>query len=207
MAPDAPVPDADAQLQKGVPALFEESFSDPDTLTRNWIAADGMTIRRGVLVFAPPEAPRWFVGRTNANDFRDVAVTADVRVVRSTVGLVLRASADDRYYMIQLDLANDPTVVWFHTFTPDEKRGYRVQLVRARHVPRAGEWHRMRVVARGFRFDVFLGDAGGPLLHVASWGDLQRTYTEGAIGVWEHGGEAGEYRALRVDPLMPSGTT
>jgi hypothetical protein len=48
---------------------------------------------------------------------------------------------------------------------------------------------------------VFLGDIGGSLRHAASWEDPKRTYEEGAVGVWEHGGEAGEYRALRVDGI------
>ena len=206
-APDTPEPDDGAQVNPHGPALFEEPFSDQASLARNWVVAPGMTVRRGVLAFDPPKEAHWFVGMTNRNDFQDCALTADVRIVRGAVGLVLRASTQDRYYMIQFDLDNDPTIVWFHTFTPDERRGYRLQRVRARHVPRAGEWHRMRVVAHRFRFDVFLGDPSGPLLHAASWDDPQRTYAKGAIGVWEHGGEAGEYRALRVDPLIPRAKT
>ncbi len=59
----------------------------------------------------------------------------------------------------------------------------------------------MRVLARGDAFDVFLSEMDGPLRHCASWQDRDRTYHEGAVGVWEHGGEAGEYRHLRVETL------
>lgn len=59
----------------------------------------------------------------------------------------------------------------------------------------------MRVVVRGAAFQVFLGEPDGPLRHCASWLDSRQTYRCGAVGVWEHGGEAGEYRALRVDDV------
>jgi hypothetical protein len=59
----------------------------------------------------------------------------------------------------------------------------------------------MRVEARGAVFDVAVGELEGPLQHCASWRDSNETYRQGAVGVWEHGGEAGEYRGLRVDSL------
>jgi hypothetical protein len=59
----------------------------------------------------------------------------------------------------------------------------------------------MRLLARGAAFDVFLGEMDGPLHQCASWQDRNRTYQEGAIGVWEHGGEAGEYRNMHVETL------
>ena len=59
----------------------------------------------------------------------------------------------------------------------------------------------MKVVANDDAFDVFLGEPGGPLHHCASWRDRFRTFRQGAVGVWEHGGEAGEYRTLRVEAL------
>jgi ankyrin repeat protein len=194
-------PDADAQISKNAAPLFEAPFIDPEGLDRDWIVAPGMKVRRrGVLSFAPG-GRGFYMGITRRSDFADFALTLDVRIVRSAVGLALRATARDKYYMIQFDLANDASVVWFHTFTPASPRGYRLQRVRSPHAPLAGAWHRMRVVIRGYRFDVFLGDMGGPLRFCASWEDRERTYAQGAIGVWEAGGESGEYRALRMDPL------
>ena len=89
----------------------------------------------------------------------------------------------------------------FHTFTPAAEGGYRLELVPSAHVPLVGVWHRMQVVANENAFDVFIGEPGGPLHHCASWQDRLRTFRQGAVGVWEHGGEAGEYRALRVETL------
>jgi hypothetical protein len=60
--------------------------------------------------------------------------------------------------MVQFDLANNPSVVWFHTFTPSADEGYRFELVPSAVVPRAGAWHRMRVVVRGDAFEVLLGE-------------------------------------------------
>ena len=104
-------------------ALFDESFLEPTKLMRDWIVAPGMSARNGVLTFAPGREMGWCAGLTRRNDFRDFSLTSDVRVVSRAVGLVLRAAGPDQYYMVQFDLANDPTVVWFHTFTPKSGRG------------------------------------------------------------------------------------
>lgn len=182
-------------------ALFEESFADPAKLSHDWIVAPGMAVRNGVLTFAPGHDEGYCVGVTRRADFGDFAITADVRIVGAAVGLVLRAGDPGQYYMFQFDLAHNPSVVWFHTFTPSADGGYRVELVPSAIVPQAGGWHRMSVVARGYRFKVLLGEPDGPLRHCASWEDSWHTYRQGAVGVWEHGGEAGEYRALRVEEL------
>jgi hypothetical protein len=181
--------------------LFESSFADAESLSRDWIAAPGMTASGGVLTFAPDAHRGVCVARTREAGFRDFILTADVRIVRFAVAVVVRAIGPDQYYMIQFDLANDPSVVWFHTFTPTATNKYRLGRIPSAHVPREGEWHRMRVVANGPRFDVFLGDIGGPLLPCASWTDALNTFDEGAVGVWQHGGEAGQYRAFHVEAL------
>jgi len=181
--------------------LFQENFSDPVALMNDWIVAPGMSVRNSALLFAPDHDKGLCTGVTRRNDFRDFSLTADVRIVRSAAAFVLRARAPDEYYMVQFDLANDPTVVWFHTFTPSADEGYRLERVPSAHVPKAGVWHRMRVVARDNEFEVLLGEAGGELQHCASWQDRERTHRQGAVGFWEHGGEAGEYRRLRVDAL------
>jgi hypothetical protein len=103
--------------------------------------------------------------------------------------------------MVQFDIANNPSVVWFHTFTPAAENGYRLELVPSALEPQLGVWYQMKVVANDNAFDVFLGEPGSALHHCASWRDRLRTFRHGAVGVWEHGGEAGEYRALRVESL------
>jgi hypothetical protein len=182
-------------------SIFKENFTDPATLNENWIVAPGMSVENGVLFFGPDRDNGFCAGVTRRNDFRDFSLTADVRIVRGAVAFVLRARSPDEYYMVQFDLDNDPTVVWFHTFSPSIDEGYRVELVPSAQVPRAGEWHRMRVDVRNNEFQVLLGEPGGLLQHCASWQDPEHTWREGAIGFWEHGGEAGEYRDLRVDAL------
>ena len=160
-----------------------------------------MAIQRGLLAFCPRRDQGFCVGRTRRADFDDFSITVDVRIVSGAVGLVLRAMGTDRYYMVQFDLDNNPTVVWFHTFTPLAERGYELDLVPTVVVPRVGAWHRMRVTARGAAFDVFLGEIDGPLQHCAQWRDPRDRFRIGAVGVWEHGGEAGEYRDLRVESI------
>ena len=181
--------------------LFEEPFADQTKLIRDWVPCPGLAVRNGVLTFTPARDEGYCVGVTRRNDFRDFSLAVDVRIVSRAVGLVLRAGTPGHYYMVQFDLANDPSVVWFHTFTPAAEGGYRLELVPSAHMPLVGVWHRMRVVAKENAFDVFIGEPQGPLHHCASWQDELRTFRQGAVGVWEHGGEAGEYRALRVETL------
>ncbi|HJU73522.1 MAG TPA: hypothetical protein VJ717_07235 [Gemmatimonadaceae bacterium] len=180
-------------------ALYEEPFDDPARLARDWIVAPGMAIRNGVLSFAPDWNEGFCVGRTRRHDFSDFALTVDVRIVRSAVAMVLRAVGPQEYYMVQFDIANNSNVVWFHTFTPAVDEGYRLDLVPSDHIPREGEWYRMKTVAEGNTFTVSLGRPDGMLQPCATWIDQHNTYTQGAVGLWEHGGEAGEYRALRVE--------
>jgi hypothetical protein len=181
--------------------LFEEPFADSEKLTRDWVVASGMTIRHGVLAFCPGPAEGYCLGLTRRTDFLDFTITADVRIVSGAAGLVLRAVGAGQYYMVQFDLANDPSVVWFHTFTPSVEEGYRVELVPSAIVPLAGEWYRWQVTVRAATFDVRLSEQGKPFERCASWRDLNETYRQGAVGVWEHGGEAGEYRDLRVESI------
>ena len=181
--------------------LFEESFDDQAKLTRDWVTCPGMAVRNGVLAFAPDRDQGYCVGVTRQDKFRDFSVVADVRIVSGAVGLVLRAVAPGQYYMVQFDIANNPSVVWFHTFTRAAVNGYRLELVPSVLVPQIGVWYRMKVVANDNAFDVFLGEPGSSLHPCASWRDRLSTFRHGAVGVWEHGGEAGEYRALRVEAL------
>ena len=185
--------------------LFEEPFSDPTKLARDWVIGPGMVIRNGVLVFAPGHDEGFCLGTTRRADFGDFSLAADVRIVRAAIGLVLRAVSATQYYMVQFDLANNPGVVWFHTFAPGVDEGYRLELVPSLAVPRTGAWHRMRVDVRGAGFDVYLGESEETLQHCASWKDSHETYRRGAVGVWEYGGESGEYRRLRVDTLDERG--
>ena len=182
--------------------LFAEPFTDQEKLLRDWIPGPGMSVRHGVLEFSPDHRQGYCVGLTQRRDFRDFSLTIDVRIVRAAVGIALRAVAPGQYYMVQFDLKNDPSIVWFHTFTPSVDEGYRLERVQSAQTPRTGEWQRMRVLARGDAFQVFLGEMDGPLQHCASWRDPDRTYQEGAVGLWEHGGEAGEYRNLLVETLV-----
>jgi hypothetical protein len=181
--------------------LFEELFSDPATLSREWLLAPGMAVSNGVLTFSPDHEAGYCAGLTRRDNFSDFTLSADVRIVCGAVGLVLRAQTPHQYYMVQFDIDNDPSMVWFHTFTPSAENGYRVELVPGARVPALGAWHRMAVIARGEAFDVLLGPTEGPLQHCASWRDPHCTYRRGAVGLWEHGGEAGEYRRLRVEAL------
>jgi hypothetical protein len=181
--------------------LFDEPFADSAKLERDWLVAPGMAVRNGVLAFAPDHDKAFCVGLTRRHDFSDFAITVDVRIVCAAAGLVLRAVDARQYHMVQFDLANDPSVAWFHTFTPSADGGYRLERVPSAVVPQPGIWHRMRVVARAYLFEVFLGQPDGPLVRCASWRDPLQTYRQGAVGVWEHGGEAAEYRGLRVDDL------
>ena len=156
--------------------LFEEPFTDPNKLVETGSLAQEWpfgTERR----LRARARQGYCIGVTRRNDFRDFSIAVDVRIVSRAVGLVLRAAAPGQYYMVQFDLANNPSVVWFHTFTPAAEGGYRLELVRSTRVPQVGAWHRMRIVVKDNLFDVFLGEPGGPLDHCASWKDQRRTFS------------------------------
>jgi hypothetical protein len=181
--------------------LFEELSADQTKLIRDWVPGPGMAVRNGVLTFAPARSQGYCVGVTRRSDFRDFSLAADVRIVSGAVGLVLRAAAPGQYYMVLFDLANNPPSFGFTPSHPQLRAAIGLELVPSAHVPLVGVWHRMQVVAKENAFDAFIGEPGGPLHHCASWQDQLRTFRQGAVGVWEHGGEAGEHRALRVETL------
>ena len=116
--------------------LFEEPFADQGKFIRDWIPGPGMSVRQGVLEFSPDHREGYCVGLTRRQDFRDFSLTVDVRLVRAAVGLALRAVAPGQYYMVQFDLKNDPSAVWFHTFTPTAEEGYRLERVPSAQVLR-----------------------------------------------------------------------
>src|SRR5918999_5541555 len=77
-------------------AVFQDSFKNAAALERDWIVAPGMEAHDGVLAFSPGHYQGFCVGLTRRADFRDIAVTVDVRIVCSAVGLVLRAVGPDQ---------------------------------------------------------------------------------------------------------------
>ena len=56
-------------------ALFEEPFTDPAKLNRDWIVAPGMAVGNGLLTFAPGHDEGYCVGVTRRTDFDDFSIT------------------------------------------------------------------------------------------------------------------------------------
>ena len=185
--------------------LYSETFADSSSFEAGWEAGPGMTVSNGVLHYEPHWSAGFCPSMTTRNDFQDFMLTVDFRIVRSAAGVIVRGVDRERYYMIQYDLANTPSVVWFHTFTPEADDGYRVELVRANTVPVDDAWYRLAIIVQGFTFHVLLGTPGESLRPAATWRDTRETYRAGAVGVWEHGSEAAEFRSLRVESLSLQG--
>ena len=178
---------------------FRENFTG-DALSPAWIPHRAARVKHGALDFAPGNEGFCLV-TTRRSDFDDVTMEADIRIVISATGFVLRHQSTQEYYLVQLDSEAN---VCFHAMLRSsddpEDSGLKMEreIVPCAGVPELGEWCRFRVTLTGHHFRVECGAPGKALDFLAEWTDPKKHYDRGSVGFWECGGEHGQYRRLTV---------
>ncbi len=123
-------------------------------------------------------------------NYRDVDVSVDFKPLAGQIdasgGIVFRAQDRDNYYIVRANaLENNFRLYTF-------KNGQRRQIASARvSAPRLGQYHRIRVVARGDHIQAYLD--GALYLDIRD-----ATYSRGSIGLWTKADSVTEFDNLQI---------
>lgn len=179
--------------------LFRDDFAG-NALSPAWVPHRAAKVKDGELDFSPGNEGFCLV-TTHQSDFGDVVMEADIRILISAAGFVLRHQSPQEYYLVQLDSEAN---VCFHAMrrSSDDPEDWGLKMERE-IVPSVGlatpgQWSRFRVTLTGHHFRVECGVEGKPLDFLAEWTDPKKHYDHGSLGFWECGGEHGQYRRLKV---------
>jgi hypothetical protein len=186
-APAADTPRIDVVAQE----KFKDDFEKENT---KWKFAAGKWERRksgdSTVLAQTAETPSWAVAILEDQKFGDVDVTVRFRPISgredASGGIIFRAKDAMNYYIVRANGLEDN----FRLYTM--KDGSRGQLASTKvDAPKLGDWHTMRVVAKGPKIQAFLN------------GNLKldhedRTCTEGYVGLWTKADSVTEFDDLEV---------
>jgi hypothetical protein len=141
-----------------------------------WKFAAGKWERRSGVLAQTAETQPWAVAILEDKKFGDVDVTVKFKPISgkedASGGILFRARDAKNYYLVRANGLEDN----FRLYTM--KDGSRSQLASAKvDAPKIGEWHTMRVVAKGAKIQAYL-DGKLKLDHE------DKTYAEGYVGLW-----------------------
>lgn len=158
-----------------------------------WKFAAGKWERRAGVLAQTAETQPWAVAILEDKKFADVDVTVKFRPISgkedASGGLIFRAKDAKNYYLVRANGLEDN----FRLYTM--KDGKRSQLATTKvEPPKLGDWHRIRVVAKGDQIQAYLN---GKLLI----DHKDATYAEGYVGLWTKADSVTEF-----DDLEASGT-
>ena len=175
--------------------LFADDFEAGEIDEDVWIPAPSWEIVDGVLDANGGEV----AGITVKNDFTDFEFSCDFNMVSPLWAAepVLRAQDQSNLYLFQIvaDARHQfwPTTrvagVWTVAKIADES-GVN---------PELGEWYSIKIIAEGGSFDGYYNHRGEELKFAFNWED--DTFTEGAIGFRELGGEHCMYDNVLVTTI------
>ena len=158
-----------------------------------WKFAEGKWERRNGVLAQTAETQPWAVAILEDKKFSDVEVSVKGKPLSGkedqSAGLLFRAKDAKNYYLVRSNGLEDN----FRLYTMTD--GKRKQLASAKvDPPKVGEWHTIRVVAKGKKIQAYIGDK---LLidHEDS------TFTDGYVGLWTKADSVTEF-----DDLEASGT-
>lgn len=162
--------------------------------TPKWKFVAGQWVRRasgGRQVLAQVAATQpWAVALLEDQKFADVDVAVRFRPVSgnedASGGIIFRAK-DDRNYLLVRANARESN---FRLYTMVNGRRSTIASATVAE-PKLGEWHRMRVVAKGPKIQAYLNDA--LLLD-----HEDKTFTGGWIGLWTKADSVTEFTDLEV---------
>ena len=186
-APAEDTPRLDVLAQEKVKDDFEKENS-------KWKFAAGKWERRksgGSTVLAQTaETQPWAVAILEDQKFADVDVSVRFRPVSgkedASGGIIFRAKDAKNYYIVRANALEDN----FRLYTM--KDGGRNQLASAKvEEPKLGEWHTMRIVAKGLKIQAYLN---GKL----KIDHEDKTYADGYVGLWTKADSVTEFDDLEV---------
>jgi hypothetical protein len=157
-------------------AAQEKVKDDFEKDNPKWKFAEGKWERRnGVLAQTVATQP-WAVAILEDRKFADVDVSVKVKPLSGkedqTGGLIFRAKDAKNYYLVRSNGLEDN----YRLYTMTD--GKRKQIASTKvDPPKVGEWHTLRVVAKGKKIQAYMGDK---LLIDHEDG----TFTEGYVGLW-----------------------
>lgn len=141
-----------------------------------WTYAEGKWERKGGVLVQSAVVDPWTVALLEDKSFSDVDVSVKVKPVSGKVdqtgGLIFRAKDAKNYYLVRSNGLEDN----YRLYTLTD--GKRKQIASTKvDPPKAGEWHTLRVVAKGAKIQAYIGDR---LLIDHE----DATFKEGYVGLW-----------------------
>jgi hypothetical protein len=185
-SPAADTPKVSVAVQDKVKDDFEKD-------NPKWKFAEGKWERRGGVLAQTAETQPWAVALLEDKKFADVDVSVKGKLVSGkedqSTGLIFRAKDAKNYYIVRSNGLEDN----FRLYTMVD--GKRKQIASTKvDPPKVGEWHTIRVVAKGKKIQAYIGDK---LLIDHEDG----TFTEGYLGLWTKADSVTEF-----DDLEATGT-
>ncbi len=191
VACDSPPP-AGGTPKASVPAQdkIKEDFEKDNP---KWKFAEGRWVRRNGVLAQTAETQPWAVAILEDRSFSDVDVSVRVKPLSGnedqTGGIVFRAKDAKNYYLVRSNGLEDN----FRLYTMID--GKRKQIASTQvEPPKVGEWHTLRVVAKGRKIQAYVGDR---LLIDHE----DATFSDGYVGLWAKADSVTEF-----DDLEASGT-
>lgn len=141
-----------------------------------WKFAEGKWERKGGVLVQSAAVDTWAVAVLEDKSFSDVDVSVKVKPVSGkedqTGGLIFRAKDAKNYYLVRSNGLEDN----YRLYTMTD--GNRKQIASTKvEPPKAGEWHTLRVVAKGIKIQAYIGDK---LLIDHE----DATFKSGYVGLW-----------------------
>ena len=175
---------------------FKEDFEKDNP---KWVFASGKWERRasgGSQVLAQTaETQPWAVALLEDKKFSDVDVSVRFRPISgkedASGGIIFRAKDAKNYYVVRANGLEDN----FRLYTMTD--GNRKQLASAKvDPPKLGEWHTIRVVAKGAKIQAYLN---GKL----TLEHQDATYKDGWVGLWTKADSVTEFDDLEAAGSNP----
>jgi hypothetical protein len=186
-APPAP---GTSPLAVGAQDTLKEDFEKDNP---RWKFAEGKWVRRSGVLAQTAETQPWAVAILEDKQFADVDVSVRVKPLTGnedqTGGILFRAKDAKNYYLVRSNGLEDN----YRLYTMTD--GKRKQIASTKVTPpKVGEWHTLRVVAKGSKIQAYINDK---LLIDHE----DATYAEGYLGLWAKADSVTEF-----DDLEASGT-
>lgn len=171
-------------------AAQEKQKEDFEKDNPKWVFVTGKWVRRAGVLAQTAETQPWAVALLEDRKFGEVDVSVRFRPVSgeedASGGILFRAKDGQNYYVVRANALEGN----FRLYAL--KDGKRSQLASAKvDAPKLGEWHTLRVVAKGTKIQAYLN---GKL----TLDHEDATYTEGWVGLWTKADAVTEFDDLEI---------